>query len=198
MAFIFADLIVLPIIAIYIKYYGRSFALRITALMFLTMVSSALIIDLLFGAAALIPSGGRPTKTDIFSTITVNYKLFLNLAGLAVFAALLGLTARRGETDPVCGMTVDRGKALTTVRDGETLYFCSAHCLHAFQAEPEHNAQAAKSGPERDSRATPTPGGPATPQRRTVGVRPGESYVEARRASVSAPSISPKSRKATS
>ena len=45
LAFLFADLIVLPIIAIYRKYYGRAFALRITALMFVTMVIAALIVD---------------------------------------------------------------------------------------------------------------------------------------------------------
>src|SRR5205085_6296178 len=45
LAFIFADLIVLPIIAIYRKYYGTKFALRITALMFVTMVIAALIVD---------------------------------------------------------------------------------------------------------------------------------------------------------
>src|SRR3954466_15275556 len=45
MAFIFADLIVLPIVSIYRKYYGTAFALRITALMFVTMVLAALIID---------------------------------------------------------------------------------------------------------------------------------------------------------
>ena len=54
-AFIFADLIVLPIIAAYIKYYGREFALRIMALMFVTIVLSALVVDLLFGAVGLIP-----------------------------------------------------------------------------------------------------------------------------------------------
>ena len=42
MAFIFADLIVLPIVLAYRKYYGRAFALRITALMFVTMVMAAL------------------------------------------------------------------------------------------------------------------------------------------------------------
>ena len=52
MAFIFADLIVLPIIAIYRKYYGAGFALRITALMFTTMVIAALIVDGLFCAPA--------------------------------------------------------------------------------------------------------------------------------------------------
>ena len=59
MAFIFADLIVLPIIAAYRKYYGTTFALRITALMFVTMVIAALIVDLLFSGLGLIPDGPR-------------------------------------------------------------------------------------------------------------------------------------------
>src|SRR5262249_61481332 len=55
MAFIFADLIVLPIIAIYRKYYGWEFTIRIVALMLLTMIVAALAIDALFSAACLIP-----------------------------------------------------------------------------------------------------------------------------------------------
>jgi hypothetical protein len=39
LAFLFADLIVLPIVAIYRKYYGTRYAVRIVALMFVTMVS---------------------------------------------------------------------------------------------------------------------------------------------------------------
>jgi uncharacterized protein len=135
MAFIFADLIVLPIVLIYRKYYGTSFALRITALMFVTMIAAALIIDIVFGAFGLIPTGARPTRADIFGSIAANYKLFLNLTGLAVFAALFWLTARRGATDPVCGMKVDRHGAVTTEFGGETFYFCSQSCLHAFEAD---------------------------------------------------------------
>ena len=52
MAFIFADLIVLPILLAYRKYYGTAYAVRITALMFVTMVLAALIVDLAFGARA--------------------------------------------------------------------------------------------------------------------------------------------------
>ena len=74
-AFIFADLIVLPIIAIYRKYYGTRYALRIVALMFVTMVIAALIVDGLFSVAGLIPTGPRPSRGDIFGTIAVNYKL---------------------------------------------------------------------------------------------------------------------------
>ena len=136
MAFIFADLIVLPILAIYRKYYGTTFTVRITALMFVTMVIAALIIDALFSGLSLIPSGPRPSRGDIFGSIRLDYKLVLNLAGLVLFATLFWLTARRGATDPVCGMKVDRAKALTEEFGGESVTFCSRHCLHSFEIDP--------------------------------------------------------------
>ena len=42
-------------------------------------------------------------------------------------------------TDPVCGMKVDRDKAVTLERDGRTYYFCSEHCRHRFEAEGSHH-----------------------------------------------------------
>jgi uncharacterized protein len=136
MAFIFADLIVLPIIAAYRKYYGWQFALRITALMLLTMVIAAIIVDGLFSAAGLVPSD-RPTREEVFGSIEVDYKLFLNLAALAVFAALMFLTVRRGATDPVCGMRVDRHQAVAFEHAGSTYSFCSEHCRSRFEAAPQ-------------------------------------------------------------
>ncbi|HSO98426.1 MAG TPA: permease [Solirubrobacteraceae bacterium] len=137
LAFLFADLIVLPILAIYRKYYGTAFTIRITGLMFVTMAIAALIVDGIFSALGLIPTGPRPTHADIFSAIHVDYKLALNLLGVAIFAALFWLTTRRGATDPVCGMKVDRDKAVSKELAGETNYFCSTHCLHAFEANPD-------------------------------------------------------------
>jgi uncharacterized membrane protein YraQ (UPF0718 family)/YHS domain-containing protein len=133
MAFIFADLIVLPILAVYRKYYGTAFALRITALMYVTMVLAALFVDLLFGGLGLIPSE-RPSTEDVFGMIELDYKAVLNVLGLVIFAGLFALTLRRGVTDPVCGMTVDRQKALTAERAGHTYHFCSEHCRHEFQS----------------------------------------------------------------
>jgi len=92
-AFLFADLIVLPIVIAYRKYYGLSFALRITALMLVTMIVAALIVDGLFSAADLIPST-RPSREDVFGTISLNYKLVLNIIATGVFAGLLWLTVR--------------------------------------------------------------------------------------------------------
>jgi uncharacterized protein len=91
-AFIFADLIVIPIVLAYRKYYGTSFALRITALMFVTIVLAALVVDGLFGIFGLIPTGPRPTREDVFGSIEIDYKLFLNLLGLAIFAALFWIS----------------------------------------------------------------------------------------------------------
>jgi hypothetical protein len=134
-AFIFADLIVLPIIVAYGKYYGWAYGLRITALMFVTIVISALLVDGLFSLLGLIPDT-RPSREDIFGSIELDYKLILNLFGLVIFAALFYLTVRRGATDPVCGSRVDRAKAVPLEHDGHTYYFCSEHCRSEFQADP--------------------------------------------------------------
>ena len=138
-AFIFADLIVLPIIVAYGKYYGWQYALRITALMFVTIVISALLIDGLFSLVGLIPDT-RPSRSDIFGSVELDYKLVLNVLGLAIFAALIYLTVRRGASDPVCGMRVDRSKALRSVHAGRTYFFCSEHCRSQFEADPARYA----------------------------------------------------------
>jgi uncharacterized membrane protein YraQ (UPF0718 family) len=94
-AFIFADLIVLPIVAAYVKYYGWPFAMRITALMFVVVVLAALVVDGLFSLVGLIPDT-RPSRSDIFGSIELDYKLVLNVLGLIVFAALFYLTRGTG------------------------------------------------------------------------------------------------------
>ncbi len=142
LAFLFADLIVLPIIAIYRKYYGTAFALRITALMFVTMAVAALLVGGLFDLAGAIPSGARPSRADIFGSLRIDYKLALNLLALASFGVLFGLTVRRGATDPVCGMRVDRAKATTRQFADRTYCLCSAHCAERFEADPARYAGA--------------------------------------------------------
>jgi uncharacterized membrane protein YraQ (UPF0718 family) len=95
LAFLFADLIVLPIVAIYIKYYGRPFALRIVALMLVTMVLAALVVTGLFELLGLVPTGPRPSRAGIFGGVNVDYKLALNVVGTIIFGAMFWLTAQR-------------------------------------------------------------------------------------------------------
>jgi YHS domain-containing protein len=59
-----------------------------------------------------------------------------------VFVALIGLTVRRGATDPTCGMRVDKSKALALEHHGRTHYFCSEHCRAAFSGgEQTHDGR---------------------------------------------------------
>jgi uncharacterized membrane protein YraQ (UPF0718 family) len=97
-AFLFADLIVIPIVLAYRKYYGNAFAFRITALMLVTIILAALIVDGVFGVVGLVPTGPRPTRTDVFGSIGLNYKLVLNVIATAIFLALVWLS-RSGSGD---------------------------------------------------------------------------------------------------
>ncbi len=142
LAFLFADLIVLPIVAIYRKYYGWRFAWRITVLMFCTMVLAALIVAGGLYLVGALPSGPRPTRAHVFSAIEVDYKLWLNVVATIVFAALLGLTLRRGAVDPVCGMRVDRATAIARETPSGTRFFCSEHCASRFDADADGAAAA--------------------------------------------------------
>jgi uncharacterized membrane protein YraQ (UPF0718 family)/YHS domain-containing protein len=138
-AFIYADLITLPIILIYRKYYGTRFALKLVGLMFAAMVVVALLIDLIFSAAGLVPDT-RPSIDSITDRgISFNYTAVLNIVFTVVGAALLWLTIRRGATDPVCGMRVDRhGSEHKMTVNGRTFFFCSQSCQDAF---PENSAR---------------------------------------------------------
>jgi uncharacterized protein len=135
-AFIFGDLVILPIVAIYRKYYGGAFTVRLVALLLVAMVVAALIVQALFGGLGLIPSGARPSRSQIFSAVHVDYKLVLNALGLLLFCCLFGLTMRRGAVDPVCGMMVDRHRAQRFRRDGHTYFFCSDGCRNTFELDP--------------------------------------------------------------
>ena len=144
LAFIFADLVILPIVAIYRKYYGGAFAARLVALLLVTMVAAALVVQLLFGAAGLIPGGARPSHSDIFSGVHADYKLVLNALGLALFVALFAVTLRRGAVDPVCGMAVDRSRAQRVEHLGRSVYFCCSGCREAFEADPQRYTENAR------------------------------------------------------
>jgi uncharacterized membrane protein YraQ (UPF0718 family) len=144
-AFIYADLLVIPIVLIYGRVYGWTLTRRLVAIMFAVIVTAALIVDLIFSAAGLIPEE-RPSVDSVTSRgIHWNYTTFLNIVFAVVAAALIGLTLRRGFRDPVCGMTVDRAAARhRSTLDGREYVFCSAGCKQAFDADPAHYLESAR------------------------------------------------------
>ena len=144
-AFIYADLITLPILLIYRKYYGTRFALKLAGLMFASIIIAALAVDGLFSALGLIPET-RPSIESITDRgITFNYTAVLNILFTLVGAALVYLTVWRGAKDPVCRMRVDRfATPHSAAFEGRTYYFCSSGCKQEFETKPDHYAKHAR------------------------------------------------------
>ena len=107
-AFIYADLIIIPLVVIYARYYGPRVTALLVGIMFGAMVAAALAVDGIFSWAGLIPKH-RPSIDSIANRgISWNYTTALNIVFTIVAAALVALTLRprltavgsRGAADP--------------------------------------------------------------------------------------------------
>ena len=94
LAFIFADLLILPIIDIYRRYYGWRMAGFIVATFYATMVAAGLVVEFVFQGIGLQPTV-RNAKV-VTAHVSWNYSTFLNIVFLAVAAALSWRYFRRG------------------------------------------------------------------------------------------------------
>jgi uncharacterized membrane protein YraQ (UPF0718 family) len=86
-AFIYADLIVLPMIDIYRKYYGWKVAGLIVAVFYVAMALAALLIEILFDLLGLIPS--QRSAQIVETSISLNYTTVLNVIFLAIALLLV-------------------------------------------------------------------------------------------------------------
>jgi uncharacterized protein len=93
-AFIFADLIVLPILNIYRKYYGRRMSLFLLGTFYLTMAAAGLVVDLVFEALGLVPEERNAKVVE--ASFTWNYTTVLNLVFLVLTAVLVARFLRTG------------------------------------------------------------------------------------------------------
>jgi uncharacterized membrane protein YraQ (UPF0718 family) len=93
-AFIFADLIILPILNIYRKYYGLKMAALMVGAFYLAMVVAGYAIELIFGGLGLVPASRNAMVME--SGITWNYTTWLNIAFLALAAVLVFRFFRSG------------------------------------------------------------------------------------------------------
>jgi uncharacterized protein len=94
LAFIFADLLILPILDIYRRYYGWRMAGFILATFYATMVAAGLIVEFLFQGVGLERTA-RNAKVET-AHVTWNYTTYLNIAFLALAALLVWRYFRRG------------------------------------------------------------------------------------------------------
>ena len=87
MTFIFADLIVLPILNIYRKYYGGRMSLFLLATFYMAMVAAGLIVELLFRLLGLIPEERHAKVVE--ASIQLNYTTVLNVFFLTLAVVLV-------------------------------------------------------------------------------------------------------------
>jgi uncharacterized membrane protein YraQ (UPF0718 family) len=86
-AFIFADLVILPILNIYRKYYGTAMMLTLLGTFYTAIIVAGYLVELVFGAASLIPL--QHNATVLHTGISWNYTTWLNLGFLALAAMLV-------------------------------------------------------------------------------------------------------------
>jgi uncharacterized membrane protein YraQ (UPF0718 family)/YHS domain-containing protein len=141
-SFVFADLIALPLVLIYRKYYGLRLTLRLFLWFYAVIAVAGLLTQGLFSLLGWIPTT-RP-ETIVTTHFQWNYTTFLNIVFLGVFAVLYWLAHNRARlgggrgyaTDPMCGMQVQTAHAPARVEaDGETFYFCSDRCQERWLSE---------------------------------------------------------------
>jgi uncharacterized protein len=154
-SFVFADLITLPLLLIYRKYYGGRLTLRLLAVFWAVMSAAGLAVEYLFMPLGLIPTSRR--QMVAMEGLHWNYTTILNLVALVGCAVLYWLYRTGGQhgggvgyaKDPVCGMQVETCAAPATIlHDGQRYYFCSDRCHHSFSTE--HDTPSAMTTPPAD------------------------------------------------
>ncbi|MGI8880550.1 MAG: permease [Jatrophihabitans sp.] len=141
-SFIFADLIILPIIAIYRKYYGTRMALFLTGTFYLTMVAAGYVIELVFTPLHLIPTGTRHAKIGE-DGLSWNYTTWLNIVFLFLAAVLL------------CRFFSTGGRQMLTMMGGDPDDM-THHGDHGSRSEP-HPSQPAAAEQHASHRPTAAP-----------------------------------------
>ncbi|NYI41319.1 permease [Demequina lutea] len=142
-AFVFADLLALPLVLIYRKFYGTRLAIRLSLVFWATMSLAGLITEGIFTLLGLVPG----TLTGGIATVHfgLNYTTILDVIAVIAFGCLYYLYKNASKfgggggyaKDPVCGMQVRTADAPAhSTHQGHDFYFCSDKCHDAFEAEP--------------------------------------------------------------
>ncbi len=136
LSFIFADLITLPLLLIYRRYFGTAITLRLLVVFWSVMSLTGLLTQYLFRAVGIT----LPTRPEVVvpTGFEWDYTTVLNLIALVAFAGLYvlhrtGAKNDRFATDPACGMQVEKALApAKSTINGQAYWFCSEHCQQHF------------------------------------------------------------------
>ncbi len=145
-AFVYADLITIPVLNVYRKYYGWKVMAYILAVFFVTMAFTGFVMEILFDALGIVPNlaGGQTATEQTYFALDYTFVLNLiafSLTGFLLYVYRRGLGAPGQYRDPICGMRTDPDGPSAT-HDGRTYHFCSTICKQAFEEDPTRFAGA--------------------------------------------------------
>jgi uncharacterized membrane protein YraQ (UPF0718 family)/YHS domain-containing protein len=138
-SFIFADLLALPLVLIYKKFFGLKLSMKLVAVFWFTMSVSGLLTERLFSLFKALPA--HHGLVPHASRIGNNFTSWMNLIALIVSIAIFVLyrSRNKGEDslyakDPICGMQVEKATAAAIFEhNGEKYYFCAPGCRESFK-----------------------------------------------------------------
>ena len=152
-SFVFGDLIILPILNIYRKYYGGRMSLYLLGASYVAMALAGFLIGGAFQLLGWVPSSHHVAVLE--TTPSWNYTTFLDIAFIVLMVAMAWRFFTTGgpgmiramshspnelsatAVDPVCGMSVDVSTAEQKLDyEGSTYYFCSPGCKQTFAGDP--------------------------------------------------------------
>ena len=140
-AFIFADLVTLPLLLIYRRFYGARVMWRMFLVLWCAMSIGGLIIDIVFQWWGLQPHRMHHVMTG--HSFDLGWTLWLNVVAIVVLAITFVLGRRTASDDsvaidPVCGMQVDTASpAAVADVEGQRYYFCAPRCQERFVDNPQ-------------------------------------------------------------
>ena len=138
-SFIFADLLALPLVLIYKKFFGLKLSMKLVAVFWLTMSVSGFLTEKIFSLLKILPAhhGLVPHASRIGNNFTSWMNLIALMVSIGIFA--LYITRNKGEDspyakDPICGMQVEKATAAAVFEhDGQVYYFCAPGCMESFK-----------------------------------------------------------------
>ncbi len=104
MAFIFSDLVVLPVLRINAKYYGWKMALYILLTLFVSLVATTILLHYGFSLTGLLPQGGGGGGITDRQFFQLDYSFWLNIGFILASGVLAWLSTKKIQDDSLKGM----------------------------------------------------------------------------------------------
>ena len=101
-AFIYGDLIVVPMLLVYRRYYGTRLMLQLAAILYVAMVITGFVVDVVFTALGWVP-GAAATQVGQMHFFALDYTFWLNVVFGIVGAVLWWLSRQATESAHCCG-----------------------------------------------------------------------------------------------